>query len=216
MKTFATGLTTLTAALLLMALTFSADDPPIDNVEGYIIRAKARDREALGALYQHYVRRIHRYIASRVDNAHDVEDLTAEVFVEMVKRIENYTFTGAPFESWLYRIAATGVAQHYRKQVKTSDEDIELVADTLPSTDELIDYEQSIHGMLTALKRLPEEYQTLLVLRFVERKSHAEVAAIMERSVTAVKSMQHRALIQLTELMGVANKSRHYLRGHRE
>jgi DNA-directed RNA polymerase specialized sigma24 family protein len=56
----------------------------------------------------------------------------------------------------------------------------------------------------------------VLLLRFVERKSHAEVAALLGKSVTAIKSTQHRALNRLAELMGLSEKARHYLRGEHD
>ncbi|HEX3051811.1 MAG TPA: sigma factor-like helix-turn-helix DNA-binding protein, partial [Aggregatilineaceae bacterium] len=60
---------------------------------------------------------------------------------------------------------------------------------------------------------LSEEQQTILLLRFVERKSHEEVAQILEKSVRAIATAQHRALKSLAEILGTAKVSRHYLRG---
>ncbi|MBC7814045.1 MAG: hypothetical protein H7175_23025 [Burkholderiales bacterium] len=63
---------------------------------------------------------------------------------------------------------------------------------------------------------MSEEHQSILILRFVERKSHEGVAAILDKSVTAVKSAQHRALAQLASLLEQTGKRRHYLRGSHE
>jgi RNA polymerase sigma factor (sigma-70 family) len=67
-----------------------------------------------------------------------------------------------------------------------------------------------------ALQRLSAEQQTILILRFVEHKSHDEVAALLDRSVSAVKTIQHRALTQLAKEMGTKKEMRHYLRGRHE
>ena len=66
-----------------------------------------------------------------------------------------------------------------------------------------------------ALQQLTDDEQTLLILRFVEHKTHQEVAAILRKSPTAVKAMQHRALLRLASLLGSEDKVRHYLRGGR-
>lgn len=203
--------------LLLAAVLPPEDDPQVEDLNSYILRAKQQDREAVGVLYQTHVRRIYRYIAARIDNASDAEDLTAEVFVQMVQRIADYTITGAPFEAWLYRIAAARVADYYRRKPRVDDHtDIEPLPDDAMHLEDLMQHRQGVDELRRALRQLPEEYQTVLLLRFVERKSHADVAAVMDKSVTAVKSLQHRALTSLTELLGGPSKSRHYLRGERE
>jgi RNA polymerase sigma factor (sigma-70 family) len=63
------------------------------------------------------------------------------------------------------------------------------------------------------LSQLSDEQQTILVLRFVERKSHEEVAQVLGKSIDAIATAQHRALKRLAELMGTEKSSRHYLRG---
>jgi DNA-directed RNA polymerase specialized sigma24 family protein len=52
-----------------------------------------------------------------------------------------------------------------------------------------------------------------LILRFIEGKNHQEVADVVGKSLTAVRSIQHRALVELTRLLGSEDKVRHYLRG---
>ena len=65
----------------------------------------------------------------------------------------------------------------------------------------------------STLRHFNEDEQTILILRFVERKSHQEVANIMGKSANAVKTAQHRILVQLAALLGSEEKVRHYLRG---
>jgi RNA polymerase sigma-70 factor (ECF subfamily) len=76
--------------------------------------------------------------------------------------------------------------------------------------------EQEAAELRTAMKRLSQEQQDILLLRFVNHKSHDEVARIMNKSVSAVKTIQHRALTQLATLLGSEKQGRHYLRGRHE
>jgi RNA polymerase sigma-70 factor (ECF subfamily) len=71
-----------------------------------IRRAQQSDEDAVASLYRRYVPVITRYVS---DNA-VVEDLTADVFLQMAEGLPRYRITGAPFEAWLYRIAAACVA----------------------------------------------------------------------------------------------------------
>ncbi len=189
--------------------------PDSVDIPALVERAQQGDRSAVGILYQVYSQAIFRYIVVRVPTNADAEDITAEVFVSMVKGLPSYQMTGAPFEAWLYRIAGSRVADFYRQSNrqghKTELDD--TLHDEAPLPEEQILHNQSIDQLRDALKQLPEEYQTILVLRFVERKSHEEVALLLDKSVPAIKSAQHRALIHLTELLGSGQKVRHYLRG---
>jgi RNA polymerase sigma-70 factor (ECF subfamily) len=161
-----------------------------------------------------YAQVIFRYIVIRVPTNADAEDLTAEVFVSMVKGLPTYQVTGAPFEAWLYRIAAARVADFYRQsQRRPQTELTENLQDGSLLPEEQILQKQKLDQLRAVLSQLPEEYQTILILRFVERKSHEEVAELLDKSITAVKSIQHRALTRLTELLGSDHKVRHYLRG---
>jgi RNA polymerase sigma-70 factor (ECF subfamily) len=144
----------------------------------------------------------------------DAEDLTAEVFLAMVQRLPDYRQTGAPFEAWLYRIASSQIADLYRKAGRRPETELtEWLSDRNPLPEEQVQRQQEIEAARAALQALSEEHQTIVFLRFRERKSHEEVAEILGKSVDAVRSAQYRALSRLADLLGSEGKARHYLRG---
>jgi RNA polymerase sigma-70 factor (ECF subfamily) len=114
----------------------------------------------------------------------------------------------------LYRIAAARVADYYRARTRHPEEALTeaLHSSQTPAETHLQETEE-LDELRAALSQLSEEHQTILILRFVERKSHEEVAAIMGKSVRAVATAQHRALVRLAELLGTDKLSRHYIRG---
>lgn len=189
--------------------------PPTD-LERLIQKAQGGDEHAVAALYQRYAPMIYRYVAYRVPEF-DAEDLTGEVFVKMVEGLPSYRITEAPFEAWLYRIAAARVADYYRrhKHVTEAALDDELPQDD-PLPEELLLEQQELDGLRAALRQLTSEQQSILIWRFVERKSHEEVAEMLNRSVSAVKTIQHRALTQLAQILGTRKETRHYLRGRHD
>lgn len=187
---------------------------PMSRTDQMIRRAQQGEGGAVAWLYEHYAQQIYRYIYYRVGTETDAEDLTAEVFVRMVEGLSSYRLTGAPFEAWLYRIAEARIIDFRRRanrrpQVELLDNLIDQSA--LPEEHAL--QKQELEQLAQALRQLNEEQQAILILRFVERKSHEEVAQLLNKSVTAVKSAQHRALMQLVSLLGSDEKVRHYLRG---
>lgn len=190
--------------------------PPMSstNIQQLVQRAQRGDTEAVGALYQMYAQHIYRYIAFRVSTTSDAEDLTAEVFVKMVEGLPGYRFTGAPFEAWLYRIASARVIDFRRRANRRTHVELgEDLSDTKPTPEEHTQQEMEVAHLRQALRRLSDEQQTILILRFIERKSHQEVADILGKSLAAVKTAQYRALLQLATHLGSEEKVRHYLRG---
>ncbi|MBN1564286.1 MAG: sigma-70 family RNA polymerase sigma factor [Anaerolineae bacterium] len=187
---------------------------PNQNESQLLHRACNGDRDAVAALYRAHVQAIYRYINYRVPDSTLADDLTAEVFLRMVEGLPHYRMNGVPFEAWLYRIAAARVADYYRRRSRRPQEALtDQEPDRGESPEGKIQYAEEKDELRAALRNLTADQQDVLLLRFVERKSHAEVAAIMEKSISAVKSTQHRALTRLAELMGIENKGRHYLRG---
>jgi RNA polymerase sigma-70 factor (ECF subfamily) len=185
-----------------------------ENIDQVVRRAQQGDTSAVEALYQRYAQSVYRYIYYRVSTVADSEDLTAEVFVKMVEGLPSYRVTGAPFEAWLYRIAAARIVDQRRKSNRRPQTELtENLADSATLPEEQIQQTQEVETLRQAFRQFSEEEQTLLILRFVERKSHQEVADVLGRSPAAVKSMQHRTLVRLAALLGSEEKVRHYLRG---
>lgn len=188
--------------------------PAAVEVPDLVARAQRGDRGSVAALYQIFSQMIFRYIVLRVPTNADAEDLTAEVFVSMVKGLPSYQITDVRFEAWLYRIAASRIADFYRRNNHRSHVQLsETIFDSSPLPEETVLHNQALEHLRGALQQLPEDQQTILILRFVERKSHEEVAELMGRTVSSVKSAQYRALKRLTMLLGTDHKVRHYLRG---
>ncbi|NJL55697.1 sigma-70 family RNA polymerase sigma factor [bacterium] len=102
----------------------------------------------------------------------------------------------------------------YRRTAKRQHEVLEdTLVDDQPLPEEQFLDGQKIETLRSALHQLSDEHQTILILRFVERKTHEEVALILNKTVPAIKNAQFRALSRLTELLGQERKFKHYLRG---
>lgn len=175
-----------------------------------IERAQRGDPDAVAGLYQRYVQAIARYVAYRVSDSAVIEDITADVFLRMVEGLPRYQITGAPFEAWLYRIASARVIDYYRQRDRQAGRSLD---EELASLETNVQEREEVDELRAALHQLSDEQQMILILRFVERKSHEEVAQLLNKSVDAITTSQHRALKRLAELLGTEKVGRHYLRG---
>lgn len=171
--------------------------------EGLIEQARD-DPVAFGELYDRYVNRIYSYVYHRVGNHHDAEDLTARTFYRALSHIERYVDRGAPFSAWLYRIAHNLVANWHRDRSRRqtiSLDDAALTAGLQSSPHEQAEARERSETLRRAIRRLSPDRQQLLVLKFSEELSNAEIGEIMGRSEGAIKSLYHRTLLALQEAL---------------
>ena len=170
--------------------------------EDALTRAAEGDAEAFGILYDRYIGRIYNYIYYRTGNQHDAEDLAARVFTRAMKHITNYQDRGVPFSAWLYRIAHNLVANWHRdnsrRQEVALDETYKTKSEAILPERALMRTEEE-KALLELVQGLPEDRQQLLVLKFVESFSNAEIGEIMGRTEGAIKSLYHRTLLSLRD-----------------
>ena len=170
--------------------------------ENALVEQAKTDPAAFGILYESYVNKIYNYIYYRVGNQHDAEDLTARTFHRALDHIERYVNKGAPFSAWLYRIAHNLVANWHRDQSRRkiiSLEDIKLRARRRDGPVEAAERKEERDQLLAIIRRLPPDRQQLLILKFTEGMSNAEIGKVMGRSEGAIKSLYHRTLLSLRE-----------------
>ncbi len=172
-----------------------------------VARAKT-DPLAFGLLYERYVAKIYNYIYYRTGDHHEAEDLTARTFQRALAHMGKYRDRGLPFSAWLYRIAHNLVANWHRdqgrRQVMGLDE-APMTGLSRERPESAAETNEERARLLGAIRRLPAERQQLLILKFVEQLSNAEIARIMGRTEGAIKSLYHRTLLALREELGAPN-----------
>lgn len=154
--------------------------------------------EAFDELYGRYVSRIFRFLAPRMPES-QAEDLTAAIMATIWKNLSSFAHRCA-FSTWVYTVANNSLKNWYRKNRPSYSlslmERLRLVS-VFPgseSDDDLEDLMATKLDFNRAFKRLPENYQTVLLLRVVERLPADEVAHVMGlRSPNAVACLLYRA-----------------------
>lgn len=167
-----------------------------------LVELAKTDKEAFGEIYERYIKKIYNYIYYRTSNQQDAEDLTAKVFSRALSHIENYVDRGVPFQAWLYRIAHNLVANFHRDRSRRKIISLDdYIVHTLQSDapDKKAEVSEQKDFLMEAIHRLPADRQQLIVLKFIEQKSNAEIGEIMDRTEGAVKSLYHRTLLALRD-----------------
>lgn len=173
---------------------------PTGADERLLIEAARRDRSRFADIYEEYFELVYAYVARRVRDRSTAEDLTSDVFHKALASLPRFKWTGAPFASWLFRIASNLIADRAKRKAKisASSEEVELIAQDSrkDSQSGLEDVERQAQ-LFRLVDGLPEDQKRVVALRFAEDKSIKEISNELGRSEGAVKQLQFRALQNL-------------------
>ena len=103
----------------------------MQDEQSLVRRAQAKDREAFAELYEAYFDKIYRYIALKIGDRIEAEDMTQQVFLKALKSLPDYKWKDVPFSSWLYRIAHNQTVDHFRKSSR--QQSCELTEEITPA-----------------------------------------------------------------------------------
>lgn len=173
----------------------------VADEEQLIEAARALQDEAWAEIYRRHARQVYSYIYFRLGDQHAAEDLSADVFVKAIAGIKGYVYRGTPILAWLYRIAHNvtadyrkGAARRAEHQTTDSAEDVEERTDALGALDQRSD-------MMNAIRALTEDQQQVILLRFYQDLSTAQVARVVGKPEGAVKALQARGLRSLRRIL---------------
>ncbi len=169
------------------------------------------DERAFRTLFDRHGRAMVSFCHHYVRNAARAEELAQDVFLKVHRSAPRYQPT-ARFKTWLYRIAANHCLNELRRgeysvrrESAPRDGDEPLDLDTLPSGGATPEETAMGEALATAvhalLARLPEKQRTAFVLCRLEGLSYEDIAEVLETSVSAVKSLLHRATVAAAEAL---------------
>ncbi|EKD24145.1 MAG: RNA polymerase ECF-subfamily sigma factor [uncultured bacterium] len=175
-----------------------------DEEKSIIERAIGGDALAFGLLYDKYHEQIYRFVYLKVSHREEAEDITHHVFLNAWQNMGTYRDKGFPFSSLLYQIARNKVIDHYRTKKTTLDiEDLnEAEIPRHESTvEDSLHFQFQVTTVKTAIKQLKQEYQDIIIMRYVEELTPSEIARILKKPETTIRVLQHRAIKQLKALL---------------
>jgi len=171
------------------------------NLEATVERCREGDEDAWSALVSTTLRPIYRLCASYAPSAAEAEELTQEVYFKLWENLHRYR-AGSNFMAWAWRVARNLLIDAHRRSRRERSAawlDPEII-DRLPASDD--PHEHSIHrqrlGLIaTAMRQLPEELATLILMRDFSGMSYQEIAEGLDLPLGTVKSRLNRARLEL-------------------
>jgi RNA polymerase sigma factor (sigma-70 family) len=156
----------------------------------------------LEQVFAQFVDPVHRFLYSRVGNREDAEDLTSEVFVKAARLLDGKR-SEASIATWLFTVARTVLADHWRKYYRNGDTvelDERRLASLPPETARTGPSEANAELLEQTMRGLSDRYRRVLELRFLLGYTIQETATEMGISSDNVKVVQHRALAQAVSI----------------
>lgn len=176
-------------------------------------RALKGDGEAFTRLHKRYYTRVYRLALFRTRSVQDAEDIASETFVRAVAHLGSFRFSGESLFPWLSRIAANLIADQGRRgagvtvlsldstQSGAAGESVRALLEGLPGNapdpHTLAQLQETRELLRTAITRLPSDQAEAISLRFIGDLSLKEIAQAMNKTEGAIKSLIHRALVNL-------------------
>ena len=153
-------------------------------------------------LFEENYEKVVNYIASRISNMSEAEELASDVFVKALEHIDGFKNKGIPIEAWLYKIAHNITIDYYRKK-KYPTINIEDVInmESYNNTEKTVIENLDKEEIKIALSKLSSLQQQVIQLRLVSGLRSKEVAQIMEKSDGAIRELQRSGLKALREIL---------------
>ena len=167
--------------------------------------AKQRDETAFARLYEAYFDKIYRYVALKIGDRMEAEDITQQVFLNALKSISSYEIRETPFSAWLFRIAHNQMVDYLRKKTKRPSVPLDNAPPQIGGEDpeEITANKFEIEELNAATQKLTDLQREVISLRFASELSINEVARIMGKSEGAIKALQHSAILALRRTLMV-------------
>jgi RNA polymerase sigma-70 factor (ECF subfamily) len=181
--------------LFLLAL------PDLPEEDRLLTKARRGDQNAIAEIYERYFDAVYQFIRWRVSDPAQAEDLTSEVFIKFLSALNSPHAPRQSVRGWLFRVARNLLYDHYARRETAGELDDDLPIPTETTMEDEFMRHMEAERIQRFLRRLAADQQEVLILRFGQMLSLQDTAEVMGKSVSAIKSLQFRAIDTLRRLL---------------
>ncbi len=146
-------------------------------------------------VYIEYKDRVMRYLLKKVQNLHDAEDLTSEVFLKAFKKLESFDESKASFSTWIYTVARNTVIDYYRTRKDSTELDENLTVSEYADTSLLKN--ETLEILADALESLDERSRNIVILHYYNGLPLKSISDAIGISYSHTKLLHNKALTEL-------------------
>jgi RNA polymerase sigma-70 factor (ECF subfamily) len=163
-------------------------------------------QDAFTALYERFLPSVYARVRFKIPEP-EVEDVTQEVFIAILKSLNSFR-GGSKFSTWVRTIINRKIVDFYRASgsntLETDDYD-DVKLHNLVDHRETSNQQDNLLNVQHALSKLPQNYQEILLMRFVEEMPFNEIARQNGQSLEATKSLFRRSVAALAQKLEDGN-----------
>jgi RNA polymerase sigma-70 factor (ECF subfamily) len=179
-----------------------------EELDALIQRAQEGDLPAFEALLQGHLSQVRRYARAFCADESDADDLAQEALVKVFRSLRQFRYQSA-FSTWLYAVVRNVFldavrsrrGQQAQREEALADEHVAAVESEGTSPAAELEQKEERRRIWRALRAVPAEFRSALVLFDIEGQSYDEVAAIERVPVGTVKSRLSRGRAALRRLL---------------
>lgn len=174
------------------------------DYEKNLVWRASRDPAAFQALYEHYFDRVYRYVAARVSNPQDTEDVVSDIFLLVMTRLKHFRNNNKhSFAAWIFTISRNAIVDFYRHRERlpvqvSIDEWVEQYSYDVGLDEQLIEREHA-EVVRSLLQILPKRRREVVMLRYFAELRNLEIAQVLDIDERTVASHLSKGLKDLYE-----------------
>jgi len=173
-----------------------------DSGKSLLAQARKFDQRALGEIYDVYSDALYKYAMGKLGNPHLSEDFVAETFQRFLEALHKGGGPKEYIQAYLYRTLHNLIADYYRREPPPPLQlEENRLKDKGEEPDGYVTNKQRADRLRWALRQLTPGQQEVIILRYLQGLDHQEISRIMDKSIGAVKSQQHRGLASLERIL---------------
>jgi RNA polymerase sigma-70 factor, ECF subfamily len=167
--------------------------------EQQLVEKAKKDSECFGKLYDAYFPKVYAFIAAKIYDRDDVEDLVSETFMKALENLPRFEWRGVPFGAWIFRIARNTLNDYYEKHGKTKTTDIDTAYGVKEDEEKTSPFKKAALGELSekvqeVLSSLPERELQVVQLKFFSELNNREIVKVTGLSESNVAVILYRTL----------------------
>jgi len=175
-----------------------------DQYERQLVRSAVNNPAAFEELYEHYFDRVYRYVAARVSNPQDTEDVVSDIFLLVMTRLKHFRNNNKhSFAAWIFTISRNAIVDFYRHRDRlpaqvSIEHSTEQRSDDIGLDEKMIEQERA-EALRSLLQVLPKRRREVVILRYYAGLRNLEIAQVLDIDERTVASHLSRGLKDLYE-----------------
>ncbi|WP_417711086.1 RNA polymerase sigma factor [Roseibium aggregatum] len=163
------------------------------------------NQRAFRVLVERHVDRGYAVALRILNNPSDAEDVVQDAFLQVWTKRDRWQCGRAKFSTWLFRVVTNRCIDLLRKPKIATMDTLPEIEDKAPDQMQVLAKQEAVDLLYAAMARLPDQQRVALILSYTESMSNAEIADIMETTLSAVESLLKRGRHKLRHIL--RNKS---------